>query len=74
MGGTDAATAVAVKILVEQHVIAEVYDSISRKLSGNQIGPRQFEFPPNNPESDSAGAYLTLKSMPSTRKMKGCLS
>jgi hypothetical protein len=24
MGGTDAATAVAVKILVEQHVIAEV--------------------------------------------------
>ena len=26
---------------------------------GIQIGPRQFELPPNIPESDSAGRYFT---------------
>ena len=26
---------------------------------GNQIGPRQFEFPPNIDVVDSAGSYLT---------------
>jgi hypothetical protein len=28
---------------------------MSRALTGIQIGPRQFELPPNMPVSDSAG-------------------
>src|SRR3569623_1824593 len=31
---------------------------------GNQIGPRQFEFPPNIRVDDSAGAYRTVHSRP----------
>ena len=27
-----------------------------RTLTGNQIGPRQFELPPNSPLVDSAGS------------------
>ena len=30
--------------------------SMSRAFSGNQIGPRQLEFPPNNALVDSAGS------------------
>src|SRR3954469_6352299 len=33
-------------------------------LTGNQIGPRQFELPPNIPLSDSAGTYWTRYSLP----------
>ena len=35
-----------------------------RALTGIQIGPRQFELPPNMPESDSAGTYETRYSWP----------
>ena len=31
---------------------------MSRKLIGNQIGPRQFELPPKSPVEDSAGSYV----------------
>ena len=35
-----------------------------RALTGIQIGPRQFELPPNMPVSDSAGRYDTRYSWP----------
>ncbi len=35
-----------------------------RALTGIQMGPRQFELPPNIPVSDSAGKYETRYSCP----------
>ena len=33
-------------------------DSMTRKLTGNQTGPRQFELPPKRPDRDSAGLVV----------------
>src|SRR4051794_2373915 len=38
---------------------------------GNHIGPRQLELPPNIPESDSAGRYLTSNRCSRTSKVYG---
>ena len=38
---------------------------MSKKFIGIQIGPRQFEFPPNKLVVDSAGSYLKPKFIPS---------
>lgn len=42
-----------------------------RRFIGNQMGPRQFEFPPNILELDSAGRYSTWNSCPSKMKVYG---
>ena len=39
---------------------------MSNALRGNQIGPRQFEFPPNRPVSDSPGVYFIGMLRPAT--------
>ena len=41
---------------------------------GNQIGPRQFEFPPKMYVSDSAGEYRTVYSSSPTRPASGASS
>ena len=41
-------------------------------LTGIQIGPRQFELPPNIPVSDSPGRYSTRYSWPPAWKTNGC--
>ena len=42
-----------------------------RKLSGNQIGPRQLELPPKRAVRDSAGSYSTEYSIDLDRKDEG---
>lgn len=41
------------------------------KLVGNQMGPRQFEFPPNMSVVASPGVYSTWWVSPAYWKMKG---
>ena len=40
-----------------------------RAFTGNQIGPRQLELPPNMPLSDSAGRWCTPYPSPPTWKI-----
>ena len=44
-----------------------------KKLAGNQIGPRQFELPPNSPDSDSHGQYVTVKRSTGLRFKSGAM-
>jgi len=43
-----------------------------RKVVASQIGPRQFELPPNMPECESPGQKWTLNSSPLTFHDQGC--